>query len=1087
MPAAALVLVLAIALGLGLAGSSSGATTINVCATCPSTSIQSAIDAASDGDTITIAAGTYAEQLIDTKSLTLIGAGSGATFVAPTSLTVDASGQAAILTIGGSASVSSDISGLTLMGPVAGITSGIVVRDGATANIHDDAVKDIRESVVLSGVQRGIAIRVGRAADPTTGHATIANDVITGYQKGGIVVDNVGSDAIITGNTVTGDGPTAANGQNGIQISRGANATLAGNTVSGNDYTPDSTIATGVLLYQAGTVIIGSNTLNADEVGLFTNTQSNLASIDLAGLSGSGNGRLAVADPTGWTTPSATYADSGMTGILDGDGGDIVDAGGQLYVAGYSASTTIEAAIAAVAPGGTVRVAAGSYAMTGTTVDKGLTLLGPNAGIDGRSLSRQPEAVIGAVGGTGMRVTTTAPVTIDGVSFGGSGAFGVLDSYTSGTNITVSDSVLSGVAGQLYVLGAPNHLTISHDRWTGVSGSNGQTDTVFVAGNWNGTSGTEVTVEDSAWDSSPGLSGMNLSNVSGTIVDNTFTGLSYYAVLVANNSGSLSVTGNVFDGIINPDPATSATWGAGVRFYTPAGTGPVTVTGNTFSNSYVGIGVRPSDSIAGLHATITGNTFAGNTSNVRNDGTGTMDVAHNYWGSATASVVAAGITGAGAASVTRLPWCSDSACATLSDNADLTALSVSGTALSPAFSSSTTSYSADVPNTVSAATIGAEANAGANIDVGGAGGLAVGDNTVTIAVTSADGTAHRTYVLTLRRGPDTTPPAPTTTSAVTPPTATTVQPVSAPTSPGQAGTVTIALPPPTGTGGGAEPTQAPVTIDVSWPSTVFSEPMTVTLTPSTLSAPVGGTATPGAPVAAPLEGGFALGSTLVQLTVTTAAGEVVTSFDQPLVIHVSTSAAGDVPAYSHDGITWTTIPKLPGPNLPVGQQDGYVSNTDGSIDIYTRHATYFGLLRDVEAPTAPIVSARLSGRLLLLTWHGAKDNIAVSDYRVEAKGRSLPLTAHTSLGIAARVGRYYVVALDASGNASGHSTATTVSLKSRPAGLPRSIPKWAAKLLIWQTTPRATRGARPTAAPDRLPRWYATWAGWRIQPYRISD
>ncbi len=180
-------------------------------------------------------------------------------------------------------------------------------------------------------------------------------------------------------------------------------------------------------------------------------------------------------------------------------------------------------------------------------------------------------------------------------------------------------------------------------------------------------------------------------------------------------------------------------------------------------------------------------------------------------------------------------------------------------------------------------------------------------------------------------------------------------------------------------------------------------------------------------------------------------------------------------------------PSFAGPNLPIGQQDGYVSNTDGSIDIYTRHATYFGLLRDVEAPTAPTVSARLSGRLLLLTWHGAKDNIVGERLpRWKRTVARLPLTARTFLDVATRVGRYYVVALDASGNTSSHSTATTVSLKSRPAGLPRSIPKWAAKLLIWQTTSRATRGARPAAAPHRLPRWYAVWAGWRTQPYRIS-
>ena len=44
-----------------------------------------------------IAAGTYAEQLTDTKSLTLVGAGAAQTVIAPTSLTADANGMRAIL------------------------------------------------------------------------------------------------------------------------------------------------------------------------------------------------------------------------------------------------------------------------------------------------------------------------------------------------------------------------------------------------------------------------------------------------------------------------------------------------------------------------------------------------------------------------------------------------------------------------------------------------------------------------------------------------------------------------------------------------------------------------------------------------------------------------------------------------------------------------------------------------------------------------------------------------------------------------------------------------------------------------------
>src|SRR5215212_3178084 len=58
--------------------------------------IAAAVSAAADGDTIRIAAGTYGESISTTKPLSFVGAGSGATTIAP------ASGSALTLLRGGS-------------------------------------------------------------------------------------------------------------------------------------------------------------------------------------------------------------------------------------------------------------------------------------------------------------------------------------------------------------------------------------------------------------------------------------------------------------------------------------------------------------------------------------------------------------------------------------------------------------------------------------------------------------------------------------------------------------------------------------------------------------------------------------------------------------------------------------------------------------------------------------------------------------------------------------------------------------------------------------------------------------------------
>lgn len=223
------------------------------------TTVSGAVAAAIAGDTIEVCNGTYTEQVVINKSLTLKAKPTHTpSVVAPAVM----SGSQAIITVTGSG-VNATVDGLIISGPGGGgcntLRYGIRVEGGANATIKNNLIKDIRDNP-FSGCQNGVGILVGRQFEATTGTATIYDNVIQGYQKGGIVVDNTGSSAVITDNIVTGAGRTETIAQNGIQVSRGAVVTpanLHGNTVSGNFYLNSSAptfpaVATGILYFQSG-------------------------------------------------------------------------------------------------------------------------------------------------------------------------------------------------------------------------------------------------------------------------------------------------------------------------------------------------------------------------------------------------------------------------------------------------------------------------------------------------------------------------------------------------------------------------------------------------------------------------------------------------------------------------------------------------------------------------------------------------------------------------------------------------------------------------------------------------------------------
>src|SRR5581483_8982767 len=77
------------------------------------------------------------------------------------------------------------------------------------------------------------------------------------------------------------------------------------------------------------------------------------------------------------------------------------------------------------------------------------------------------------------------------------------------------------------------------------------------------------------------------------------------------------------------------------------------------------------------------------------------------------------------------------------------------------------------------------------------------------------------------------------------------------------------------------------------------------------------------------------------------------------------------------------------PDLPAGRADGYVLNSDGSIDILTLHASYFGVLKDVRGPNGPgLFAGRYDAGGLHLSWTPATDNSgALAAYQLYVNGR----------------------------------------------------------------------------------------------------
>ena len=243
------------------------------------TYIQEAVDAAGTGDQISIAAGTYVEQVhVTTENLTLLGEDRATTILrSPADLAgsfnTGTSDNYPVLWADGVDACA--ISGLTLDGDHQGDANyrfcGIAYWNAGGA-IADVTVLNIMNST-FSGAQHGVGIY---AYNSTGGPYTLAlNDVLVDdFQKTAVALMGEGLTVDLDQVTTVGEGVTDVTAQNGIQIGYGAGGAIDDCTVSDVHWDGDDWVASGMLLYLGGSITVSNVWLDHCQVSVYCEDMS---------------------------------------------------------------------------------------------------------------------------------------------------------------------------------------------------------------------------------------------------------------------------------------------------------------------------------------------------------------------------------------------------------------------------------------------------------------------------------------------------------------------------------------------------------------------------------------------------------------------------------------------------------------------------------------------------------------------------------------------------------------------------------------------------------------------------------------------
>jgi hypothetical protein len=659
------------------------------CSVTPCETIQYAVDQSSNDDTIHVADGLYVQTVdVNAKSLTIVGESQANTVIRspahPAPLACGTvSGTDIRSTVCARNGATLHLDTLTVNGffrTNTYVITGIAYLDA------DGSVKNVRSTNnranPLGGVQNGHGIQV-TVTDSNDHEVEVANSTVDNFQKRGIRGFGAGAILNVHDNTVTCAGPTAAIAMNGIQLQSGARGTIKDNVVSGCVYTGAGASATAIMLYEPGSPIaVEDNEISDSDNGVYAGPSGSSA-VTVTGNTFTDNDTaitndlddaIAGGDNTYSGNNRKRYGN--VTGVVDTlyvetDGDNFENLCGDPA----NACLTVNHAADVAEDGDTIEVGVGTFEGQAIVNDKDLTIVGAGQGdtkltapasqlplIPG-SASRRP--ILGAANGA---VLAVSELTVDGLGRGNfSNSFVGIAFLNSSGNVhdvtvrSIRDPYNMGnVSGTQHGVGI-YALATSGSRTIEVADSHifDNQKNAFALNQDGGTLTADVHDNDVACNGPQPVQAQNGIQLgfgtSGSVTDNTVDGCNYTggpaaaaaALLLYGSTDGVSVTGNT---ISNSDVGIYAIGASASSEFpiedntlidngnnvNPYGTGIVAwvgdyeITGNTVDGggAITGIGIYE-DASGDTSASVTGNTVVDHQTGIESETAGVVEVHTN--------------------------------------------------------------------------------------------------------------------------------------------------------------------------------------------------------------------------------------------------------------------------------------------------------------------------------------------------------------------------------------------------------------------------------------------------------------------------